>query len=46
MLKDVVIPGGHDRVGMQYVSRLEAPSTVVMLYHWSDGQAQATAEEI
>lgn len=33
ILIDIVIPGGHDRVGMQYVSKLEAPSTVVTLYH-------------
>lgn len=42
-LVKVVIPGGHEVCGRQNVSKLEAPSKRVMLYHLSGAQEQETA---
>lgn len=45
-LVKVVIPGGHEVCGRQNVSKLEAPSKRVMLYHLSGAQEQETAIKI
>lgn len=43
---EVVMPAGQELDGMQKVSTVDAPASMVMLYHWSLAQEQETALEI
>ena len=39
------MPAGQELEGMQKVSMVDAPASMVMLYHWSLAQEQETALE-
>jgi hypothetical protein len=40
---EVVMPAGQELEGMQKVSTVDAPASMVMLYHWSLAHEQETA---
>lgn len=46
LLSEVVMPGGQEVWGMQKVSSSEFPSSMVTLYHWSEGQEHETARTL
>lgn len=43
---EVVMPAGQELEGMQKVSTVDSPGSMVMLYHWSLAQEQETALKI